>query len=110
MSEVPISEINPCILLQETLEPTRDTISLYLLTMRSTLSLGISIRELSASNEIFNVFHKGDDLKARFSVEQSKIERFHRHKLKIGGDIDRDFRRLKLFRDVIGSVKSCWRL
>lgn len=35
-------------------------------------------------------------------LEQSKIEGFHHYKLKVGGDLERDLRRLKLFRDVNG--------
>ncbi len=35
-------------------------------------------------------------------LQQSKIDGFHHYKLKVGGDLDRDLRRLKLFRDVIG--------
>ena len=35
-------------------------------------------------------------------LEQSKIDGFHHYKLKVGGDIERDLRRLKLFRDVNG--------
>ena len=35
-------------------------------------------------------------------LEQSKIDGFHHYKLKVGGDLERDLRRLKLFRDVNG--------
>ena len=35
-------------------------------------------------------------------LEQSKIDGFHQYKLKVGGDLERDLRRLKLFRDVNG--------
>ena len=35
-------------------------------------------------------------------LEQSKTDGFHQYKLKVGGDLERDLRRLKLFRDVNG--------
>lgn len=35
-------------------------------------------------------------------LKQSKIDGFRHYKLKLGGDIERDLRRLKLFRDVNG--------
>ena len=35
-------------------------------------------------------------------LEQSKKDGFHHYKLKVGGDLERDLRRLKLFRDVNG--------
>lgn len=35
-------------------------------------------------------------------LEQSKIDGFRHYKLKVGGDLERDMRRLKLFRDVNG--------
>ena len=35
-------------------------------------------------------------------LEQSKIDGFRHYKLKVGGDLGRDIRRLKLFRDVNG--------
>ena len=35
-------------------------------------------------------------------LEQSKIDGFRYYKLKVGGDLQRDLRRLKLFRDVNG--------
>lgn len=35
-------------------------------------------------------------------LEQSKIDGFHHYKLKVGGDLERDLRRLKLFRDTVG--------
>lgn len=42
------------------------------------------------------------DEKMKALLQQSKIDGFHHYKLKVGGDLDRDLRRLKLFRDVIG--------
>lgn len=35
-------------------------------------------------------------------LEQAKIDGFHHYKLKVGGDIERDIRRLKIFREVNG--------
>ena len=42
------------------------------------------------------------DEKMKGLLEQSKIDGFHHYKLKVGGDLERDLRRLKLFRDVNG--------
>ncbi|KAI9744328.1 MAG: L-galactonate dehydratase [Claussenomyces sp. TS43310] len=42
------------------------------------------------------------DEKMRELLLQSKKDGFHHYKLKIGGDIERDLRRLKIFREVIG--------
>ena len=42
------------------------------------------------------------DEKMQALLQQSKVDGFHHYKLKVGGDLDRDLRRLKLFRDVIG--------
>ena len=35
-------------------------------------------------------------------LEQSKKDGFHQYKLKVGGDLERDLRRLKLFRELNG--------
>ncbi|CAD6579540.1 MAG: L-galactonate dehydratase [Alectoria sarmentosa] len=42
------------------------------------------------------------DEKMKGLLEQSKIDGFRYYKLKVGGDLERDLRRLKLFRDVNG--------
>lgn len=42
------------------------------------------------------------DEKIKELLEQAKKDGFHHYKMKVGGDLDRDLRRLKLFREING--------